>query len=209
MFISIDGGDGAGKTTQVQLLAKSLREAGRPVLTCRDPGTTRLGEAVRKILLRDDGIEISPMSETLLFMAARTQMVEEIIRPALSNGSIVITDRFLLSTVVYQGFAGGLDPTDIMTIGRTAMNRLIPDLTIVLDIDPEAGMARIQRPLDRMESKGVEYHRRVRDGFLAGARLLSDHYGARVEIINALETEREIAEKIHSIVFDSLENSKK
>lgn len=208
LFLSIDGGDGVGKSSQIAMLERSLRGEGYPVLTCRDPGTTRLGEAVRKILLKSEGVEISAVSETLLFMAARSQMVEETILPALTDGKVVIADRFLLSTVVYQGYAGGLPPNEIMTVGLIATKKLLPDLTILLDIAPEVGLARIRRPLDRMEKKGLEYHRRVRDGFLAGAHLLSERYSSETLVVDASGTKGEVAEIIRSAVLARLKKTK-
>ncbi|MCL2118944.1 MAG: dTMP kinase, partial [Planctomycetaceae bacterium] len=117
MFISIDGGDGCGKSTQVERLASRLRQQGYDVFTCRDPGSTALGEAVRGILLNRHDLEICRMSEMLLFMAARAQMVQELILPALESGKIVVTDRFLLSTIVYQGYAGKIAVDAIEQVG--------------------------------------------------------------------------------------------
>lgn len=168
MFFSFDGIDGGGKSTQLELFAGWLREQGREVLTCRDPGSTRLGEAVRNILL-DPGNVIARRAEMLLYMAARAQLVEEIIRPALAAGKTVVTDRFLLSNVVYQGHAGGLSVEELWEIGRVATGGLSPDLTFVLDLPLEAAAARMNRDLDRMERQGDEFRRRLRQGFLEEA----------------------------------------
>lgn len=169
MFISLDGGDGVGKSTQIGLLADWLRAAGREVVTCRDPGSTSLGEAIRQILLDARGGPISRTAEMLLYMAARSQLVSEVIQPALAAGKTVISDRYLLANVVYQGHAGGLDVDELWRIGRVATFGVEPTLTVILDMPPEAAAARISRPLDRMESQGDDFRRRLRDGFLAEA----------------------------------------
>jgi dTMP kinase len=169
MFICIDGGDGTGKSTQVELLCRWLAEQGREVVACRDPGSTPLGEAVRGILLHRHDLHIDRRSEMLLYMAARAQMVEEVIRPALRQGKTVVSDRFLLANVVYQGCGGGLDVETLWAVGRIATGGLMPELTIVLDVPPEVAARRMARPLDRMEQQGAEFHARVRTGFLAEA----------------------------------------
>jgi dTMP kinase len=169
LFISLDGGDGVGKSTQIGLLADWLRAAGHDVLTCRDPGSTQLGESIRKILLDAHDTPISRTAEMLLYMAARAQLVAEIIRPALTAGKTVISDRYLLANVVYQGHAGGLDVDELWEIGRVATAGLAPTLTVILDMPPDVAAARISRPLDRMESQGDEFRRRLREGFLAEA----------------------------------------
>jgi dTMP kinase len=170
MFISIDGVDGCGKTTQIRLLAEWLGGLGHQVVTCRDPGSTPLGEAIRGLLLDRHDLNIHRRSEMLLYMAARAQLVEEVIRPALEQGKIVLSDRYLLANVVYQGHAGGLSVPDLWSVGRLAVAGLMPDLTVVLDLPPASAAARMQRPLDRMEQQGDSFHLRVRQGFLDEAR---------------------------------------
>jgi dTMP kinase len=169
MFFSIDGGDGTGKSTQLELFCQWLRAAGYAVVACRDPGSTPLGEAVRKLLLDRHDLAIHRRSEMLLYMAARAQLVEEIIRPALAAGKTVVTDRYLLANVVYQGHAGGLDPGTLWELGRVATGGLLPDLTLVLDLPAATAAARLDRRLDRMERQGAAFHARVREGFLAEA----------------------------------------
>lgn len=204
MFITIDGGDGCGKSTQIKRLESFLTGQGRTVLVCRDPGSTPLGEAVRGILLDRTELAISPASEMFLFMAARAQMVAEIVRPALFEGKIVIADRFLLSTLVYQGFAGGLEPRDILAAGRVAVGETLPDLTILLDIDPETAFGRLNRPLDRMERKGLNYHHAVRAGFLKGADFWRSETGKPLLTLDAAESADALAEKIAAAVFPLL-----
>ncbi len=169
MFVSIDGGDGVGKSTQSDLFRQWLRQQGHEVVACRDPGSTRLGEAVREILLHRHDLSIHRRCEMLLYMAARTQLVEEIIRPALAAGKTVVCDRYLLANVVYQGYAGGLGVDELWEVGRVAVAGLMPDLTIVLDVPPEVAASRLQRALDRMELQGGAFHARVREGFLTEA----------------------------------------
>lgn len=174
VFFSFDGVDGAGKTTQRELFCQWLREAGREVITCRDPGSTALGEKLRHILLEPGDTPIHRRSEMLIYMAARAQMVEEIIRPALAAGQMVVSDRFLLANVVYQGYAGGLNLDDVRAVGRVAVQGIEPALNIVLDMPAEKALGRITRPHDRMESQGLAFSDRVRQGFLAEAALFPD-----------------------------------
>lgn len=166
MFITLDGIDNAGKSTQIDLLKKYLESQGASVVCFRDPGSTKLGEAVREILLHREDIPLANTSEMLLYMAARAQLVAEQLRPALASGATVICDRFLLANVVYQGVAGGLAIDDLWAVGKCATGGLIPDLTIVLDIDPEIAFNRMQRGPDRLEKRGIDYFKRVRNGFL-------------------------------------------
>lgn len=170
MFFSIDGGDGTGKSTQVELFCDWLHGLGHDVVACRDPGSTRLGEAVRELLLDRHDLQIHRRSEMLLYMAARAQLAEELIRPALANGKTVVADRYLLANVVYQGYGGGLDVETLWEVGRVATGGLMPDLTILLDMPAEAAARRISRQPDRMEQQGAAFHARVREGFLAEAR---------------------------------------
>jgi dTMP kinase len=191
MFISIDGGDGTGKSTQIKLLCDWLVQQGREVVTCRDPGSTALGEAVRELLLHRHDLQIDRRSEMLLYMAARAQMVEEVIRPALAAGKTVVCDRFLLANVVYQGYGGGLDTATLWQVGRVATGGLTPDLTIVLDVPPEVAAARMARPLDRMELQGAAFHARVREGFLAEAKKMEN-----AVVISAVESIEEVQAEI-------------
>jgi dTMP kinase len=186
--------DGAGKSTQVSLFVQWLRERGLDVVACRDPGSTPLGEAIRGVLLDRHDLHIHRRSEMLLYMAARAQLVEEMIRPALAAGKTVVSDRFLLANVVYQGYAGGLDAAEVKRVGETAVAGIMPELTFVLDIDPEAAGARLHRSLDRMESQGMEYLRRVRSGFLEEAKLRPD----AIRVIDASRTVNEIQAEIRA-----------
>ena len=171
MFFSFDGIDGAGKSTQLDLFCKWLTERGESVVICRDPGSTPLGEKIREIVLHADAsISIGARSEMLLYMAARAQLVDEVIRPALQMGKTVVSDRYLLANVVYQGHAGGLDIENLWQVGAIATGGLAADLTFVLDMPVEAASARLHRELDRIEDRGDEYRQRLRDGFLKEAQ---------------------------------------
>lgn len=174
MFFSFDGVDGAGKSTQIALFADWLRAKGYNVVECRDPGSTPLGERLRDILLSHHGMPIDRRSEMLLYMAARAQLVEEVIRPALEAGKAVISDRFLLANVVYQAYAGGLAIEDVWRVGAVAVNGVMPRLTFLLDLSPEAAAKRMNRELDRIEAQGSEFQQRVRDGFLTEAAKRND-----------------------------------
>ncbi len=169
LFLSLDGIDGAGKTTQCRALAHWLRNLGRPVKECRDPGGTAAGDRIRQVLLDRDTGYLSPLTETFLYMASRSQLVQEVIRPALGRGEIALCDRFLLSTVVYQGYAGKLDPRMIWELGRVATEGVLPDYTFIFDMPAEAALARKQGPADRMEDKGLVFLESVRQGFLTEA----------------------------------------
>lgn len=166
MFITLDGIDGGGKSTQIELLANWLESQGHSVQTHRDPGSTKLGTAVREILLHREDIPLANTTEMLLYMAARAQLVAENIRPALESGVTIVCDRFLLANVVYQGSAGGLDVQELWQVGKIATAGCMPDVTIVLDIDPQIAASRIQRGQDRLEKRGIEYFKKVREGFL-------------------------------------------
>lgn len=182
MFFSFDGADGVGKTAQMERFCDALRTRRHDVTACRDPGSTRLGENVRQILLGSSPkTPIGRRSEMLLYMAARAQLVEEIILPALAAGKTVVSDRFLLANVVYQGHAGGLDVEEIWRIGNVATAGAEPGLTFLLDMAPEAAGKRISRQLDRMEQQGDDYRQRLRTGFLAEAKRDPD----RIVVINA------------------------
>ena len=164
-FVSLDGLDGTGKSTQCRLLAEWLTAQKVPVTSCTDPGGTALGQELRKLLLFGRDHRIATTTEALMFMASRAQLVDEIIRPALGRGEVVISDRFLLANVVYQGHAGGLSAADLWKVGAFATGGLEPDLTLVLDLPPDIAVTRRNREADRMEERGEEFYTRVRTGF--------------------------------------------
>ena len=163
---------------------------------CRDPGSTRLGEALREILLDRHDLDIHRRSEMLLYMAARAQLVEEVIRPALAQGKTVLCDRYLLANVVYQGYGGGLDVDTLWTVGRLATGGLAPELTLLLDMPAAAAAARLCRQLDRMEQQGDEFHARVRQGFLAEAA----RRPSEIVVIDASRSVEEVQADIRTAV---------
>jgi dTMP kinase len=169
MFLSFDGIDGCGKTTQMERFIAWLRDSGRLVTTCRDPGGTELGEKLREILLHKSETPIGRRAEMLLYMASRAQLVDQLIRPALDAGQIVVCDRFLLANVVYQGHAGGLAVEALWEVGEVAVDGLQPDRILLLDMDVAAAARRMNREPDRMESQGLRYMEQVRRGYLAEA----------------------------------------
>lgn len=174
VFLTLDGPDGTGKSTQARLLVDRLRAAGLAVTACADPGGTELGTRLRELLLFGRQQQMSIRAEALLFMASRAELVGQVIRPALTRGEIVVSDRFVLANVVYQGHAGGLNPDELWHVGRFSADALEPDLTVVFDVPPEIAAQRRKPEADRMESRGPEFLRRVRDGFLTEARARPD-----------------------------------
>ena len=190
-FIALDGLDGTGKSTQCRLLADWLRGQGHDVVTCRDPGGTPLGDALRPILLGHQH-DMAPAAEAMLFMASRAELVERVIRPALATGRWVVSDRFLLANVVYQGYAGGMSVDDLWEIGRVTTGGLEPDLTLVLDLTVEQASERRGRTADRLEQRDPAYQERVRQGFLTEARRRPD----RIVVIDALAGVDEVQQAI-------------
>lgn len=170
-FLALEGPDGGGKSTQAARLVGWLRDQGFDVVACRDPGSTALGERLRGVLLDRDQLHPSPRAEMLLFMASRAQLVEEVVKPALAAGRVVVSDRFLLSNIVYQGIAGGLPIDEIARVGPIATGGVLPDLTLVLDISHKEATARVGAARDRMEDRPESFHRRVREGYLDAVQL--------------------------------------
>jgi dTMP kinase len=200
MFIVLDGIDGAGKSTQIDMLRRWLEQQGFRVTSLRDPGSTALGEAVREILLHREEIPISPSAEMLLYMAARAQLVNEQIRPALAADRIVISDRYLLANVVYQGCEGGVDLEHLWTVGEIATQGIQPDITILLDLPVATAMARIGANPDRLEKRGEAFYQRVRNGFLSQLNRSSP----KTVVINAEKTLQEIHLQISKVVSECL-----
>jgi len=195
LFITFEGPEGSGKSTQARWLVQFLRRRGRRVTFLRDPGSTALGRSLRKVLLHSDA-ELSPLAEALLFIGGRVRLVEERIAPALRQRRVVVCDRFHDSTVVYQGFGGGLDVPWLERAGRRAIRGTMPDATIVLDLSPRQGFARLRRSRDRMERKARDFHRRVRTGFLR----LAAREPRRFIVINAAQPPGAVRARIEAAV---------
>jgi dTMP kinase len=199
LFISLDGLDGTGKSTQCRLLADWLRKQGQDVIECADPGGTPAGDAIREILLGQKH-DLSLPCEALLFMASRAQLTAAVIRPALDAGGTVVSDRFLLANVVYQGHAGGLDPDHLWEIGKVATGGLLPTLTFVLDLPVELALRRRSGTADRVESRDFAYHTRVREGFLTEAQRHPD----TIQIVDASQSIPKVHEQIRRVLADHL-----
>jgi len=192
LFITFEGGEGCGKSTQSRLLLKKLEQRNIPVVLTHEPGGTVLGDELRKALKKKRGSFISPQAELFLFVASRAQLVAELIRPALEEDKVVICDRFTYSTLVYQGYGRGLDLTAMGMVNNMATGNLNPDLIILLDISPEQGLARKQSLKDRFELEDLSFHRRVREGYLKMAAAEPDRW----LVIDASLPKRKIAEII-------------
>jgi dTMP kinase len=171
-FLVLEGADGCGKSTQAARLVTSLREAGREVLHVRDPGSTKVAEGVRRLLLDPSTGHVGVHTETFLYMAARAQLAEEVIAPALGRGAVVVCERWTLSTEVYQGLAGGFGVDNVRLLAALAEHGTRPDRVLVLDVDVGGGLARLDGEPDRMEAKGGDFHAAVVRGYrrLAGER---------------------------------------
>lgn len=210
LFITFEGGEGGGKSTQVRRLAETLRARGREVVTTREPGGSPGAEAVRHVLLSGAAEPLGPRVEALLFAAARSDHVEQVIRPAVEAGKVVLCDRFMDSSRVYQGVTGGLDPAFMAALERVTVNGMVPDVTIILDLDPELGLQRavarraVGEDADRYEKENVELHRRRREAFLA----IAENDPDRCVVVDASRDEADIAAEILEIidlVFEALE----
>lgn len=203
LFITFEGADGCGKTTQIELVNKYLQEKGYKTLVTREPGAKGLGEKLREILLNYEG-EVSPNCESFLFLADRAQHVDCIIKPALKNNTIVLCDRHTDSTITYQGYGRQLNIQEIKKLNDIAVNGLKPDLTIVFDIDIETSMQRVGKTKDRMESAGMEFFNRVRNGYLAIAKDEPN----RVKVINSADTIENIHTKVVELVEEVIKANK-
>lgn len=199
IFITIEGPDGSGKSTQIELLKKYLEEKGYDSVVTREPGGTAISEAIRKIILNPEYKEMSHMTELLLYAAARAQLVNQIIRPALQDGKAVICDRFVESSAVYQGIGRGLGVDTVYEVNNYALGDVKPKLTIFMDLDAEDGLKRKkqQTSLDRMEQEDLAFHMRVVEGY----RKLAQLYPERIVTIDALMS----VEDIHSRIVAEVE----
>ena len=183
LFVALEGGEGAGKSTQVDLLQRWLTGLGREVVVTREPGGTPLGRRLRELLLDPSTGALAARTEALLYAADRAEHVQDVIRPALRAGAVVLTDRYIDSSIAYQGAGRSLDPADIAKLSAWATEDLLPDLTVVLDIDPQVGLRRFDAPLDRLEAEPLSFHVAVRTGFLA----LAEQHAARYLVVDATQ----------------------
>jgi len=200
VFFVFEGIDGCGKSTQVQACSERLGTESIEHVTCRDPGSTRLGDRIRGLLLNHDDVPIGAVSEMLLFMVARAQLISEVICPAIKQGQVVLCDRFLLSTIAYQGF-GHQQPLDrIHQVGQIATGGLKPDATFVFDIPLEVSRQRVGNVRDRLESRKAPYFERVRQGFLKEAE-----HDDTIHVLDGAETPASIHDQVMQIVLEILE----
>jgi dTMP kinase len=195
VFVTFEGGEGSGKTTHLKLLAHHLRDIASEVVETRDPGGTAVGKEIRTLLLSPESAPISDAAELFLYEASRAQLVREVITPALARGAVVLCDRFTDSTLAYQGFGRGLDLGLIRRLSDFATGGLVPDLTVLLDLDPRMGLQRCARSSrvelgsrDRLEAEPLAFHQRVREGYRALAREEPD----RIRVMDAALSMREI-----------------
>mgnify|MGYP006266748293 FL=1 len=199
MFIAFEGGEGAGKSTQERVLAEALQQRGRVVVRTREPGGTPAGESIRDVLLNPKYEGLDPRAEALLFAAARGEHVARVIRPALERGDVVICDRYIDSSVAYQGYGRGLGVQTVRDLSLWATRELVPDLTILLDLDPAIGLSRVKNP-DRLEAEPIEYHQAVRAGF----RALAEENAGRYLVIDASQPRESVSQQILARVLQAL-----
>ena len=199
LFITFEGTDGAGKTTQIERLTADLRQAGYDVCLTREPGGTPISEQIRDMLLNPDHSEMAATTELLLYAASRAQHVSEVIKPALEAGKVIISSRFADATVVYQGYGRGLDLERISRLNRIATDGVTPDVTFVLDLPVEIGLQRVQNSrggLDRLEREKIEFHRRLREGYQTIAR----QEPQRLKIIDAQVSPEQVYTQIQEAI---------
>jgi len=201
LFITLEGGEGSGKSTQAQALRALLEDAGRSVTVTREPAGCPLGQRVRE-LLNDPSLKLDARSEFLLFATARAQHVAEVIRPALDRGEVVVCDRFGDSSVAYQGYGRGLSPDDVRDVNRMATQGLVPDLTVLLDVPVETGLGRKagEKAPDRIGQEGAQFHERVRQGYLAMAAQEPDRFLVRDGTLAPEEITRTIWRRLESLL---------
>ena len=204
MFITIEGGEGSGKTTLIASLTEKLKQAGREAMVTREPGGIPIAEAIRNVLLSRENTAMDPRTEALLYAAARRQHLAEKVIPALERGTTVICDRFVDSSLAYQGHARGLGIEEVAEINRFATDGWEPDLTLYLDMDPEVGLARIRangsREVNRLDVESLAFHRRVREGY----RLVAERHAKRIVTLDAMRPADEVAKEAWTILAAKL-----
>ena len=199
-LIAFEGVEGAGKSTQLELLRQTLEKAGHRVVSTREPGGTTAGEQIRSILL-DRGSTLDPRAEALLFAAARAQLVEQVIRPALERGETVLCDRYLHSSLAYQGVARGLGLEPVAAVNAFATGGLLPDLVVLLAVDPVEGLDRVRGERDRIEDQDLEFHQRVERGFMELAAADPE----RFVVVDAARPAEQVAAEVRAAVLAIME----
>lgn len=203
LFISIEGCDGCGKTTALSLIVKKLNEKGIEPLVTREPGGSKIAEQIRNIILDKDNTEEDPRTEALLYAASRRQHLVEIVIPALNEGKLVISDRYLDSSLAYQGYARGIGIDEVMSINAFAIDKTYPDLTFFLDLSPEEGLERVkgrQRGADRLDQETLDFHKRVYEGY----KIVNERFKDRIVTIDARPDSETISDQIVAIILERL-----
>ena len=203
LFITFEGADGCGKTTQLNLVKDMLTKKGYDVVTTREPGSLELGKKIREILLHYDGV-VADRCEMFLFLADRAQHIETFIKPAIEEGKIVLCDRHIDSTIAYQGYARGQDIQLLKDLNKIAVNNVSPDLTLLFDVATEVAQERVGSEKDRMEATGIEFHRKVRQGYLE----LQKENPDRIKLINANNSIENVYEEVKRNIIDILEEKR-
>lgn len=208
LFVTFEGGEGSGKSTAIKSLVDKLKSEGYDILLTREPGGTPISEQIREVILNKKNTEMDPVTEALLYAASRRQHVEEKVRPALKEGKVVLCDRFLDSSLAYQGGARGLGIDKVLEINKYAIDGLWPDVTIFFDLKPEIGLARINansgREVNRLDVEKMEFHQKVRDSFLE----LAKRYPERYVIIDASKTPSEVMEEAYEAIKAKIKQCK-
>ncbi len=205
LFITFEGGDGSGKTTASKYVCEQLKAAGYEVVYTREPGGSNIAEQIRSVILDVKNTLMDSRTEALLYAASRRQHLAEVILPALESGKIVICDRFVDSSLAYQGYARGIGIDEVMQINRFAIENCMPDLTIFFDIEPEVGLQRIHTRdyLDRLENESMAFHHRVHEGY----RLVCERYPERIRVIDSSRTIPEVQQQTMQLVMKLVEEN--
>ncbi|MGE7112700.1 dTMP kinase [Lysinibacillus sp. NPDC047702] len=205
LFITFEGPEGAGKTTVIQKIAERLAQENIDVLATREPGGIEIAEKIRTIILNPAHTAMDERTEALLYAAARSQHYFEKVRPALDAGKMVICDRFIDSSLAYQGYARGIGVDEVLSINEFAIGKKLPDITILFDLDPVIGLARIhahsEREVNRLDVESLAFHQKVREGYLQ----LVNHYPERIQIVNADQNIERVVEDVWALLFDAMQ----
>lgn len=199
-FITFEGGEGSGKTTVIEKIKKDLEKLNFTVLKTREPGGSKISEQIRDVILNVENTNMDYMTEALLYAASRRQHLEEIIRPAIKAGKVVICDRYIDSSLAYQGYARGLGVDEVYNLNLVATNGFLPEVTIFIDLDPEVGLERIknnQREVDRLDLEKINFHEKVREGYL----MLASKFPNRFIVVNGNQTREQVYEDVKKIIL--------